>query len=203
MIFLVFYHFLHFYLIDRIIISVTSWKITPTPIVSGNQIWRTKVAQFDSRSNLFPCRPSNFQLLARISSQTIWIIVSNEYHVLFVCVFLTQVYLQQQLGSVQLQCNVVSLLSFSVENHSVAFWRLKPQSNHILDDLHLLHLETMNEKANLIKIQLFLNSYGVQRKEKPLLPKFLVICSEINELNCEFPIIFLCTAYFCILWLFF
>lgn len=53
---------------------------------------------------------------------------------------LTQIYLQQQLRFAQFEGDVVSLLAFPVENHTIALRGLEPQRYHVLDDLHLFHL---------------------------------------------------------------
>lgn len=59
----------------------------------------------------------------------------------------TEVDLQQQLCLAQLQRDVVALLALPMENHSVALWCLKPQRDHVLNDLHLFHLPQRREPA--------------------------------------------------------
>lgn len=57
----------------------------------------------------------------------------------------TEVYLQQQLCLAKLQGDVIPLLALPMENHSVALRRFEPQRNHVLNDLHLLHLHRGEE----------------------------------------------------------
>lgn len=59
----------------------------------------------------------------------------------------TKVDLQLQLCLAQLQGDVVALLALAVENHPVALRRLKPQRDHVLNDLHLFHLQQIRQSA--------------------------------------------------------
>lgn len=65
----------------------------------------------------------------------------------------TQVYLQQQLCLVQLQGDVVSLLAFPMQNHTIALRGLEPQRDHVFDDLHLLHLHRRESLRLIIRLK--------------------------------------------------
>lgn len=67
----------------------------------------------------------------------------------FMLVWPTQIYLQQQLRLAQLEGDVVSLLAFSMEDHTIALWGLEPQRYHVLDDLHLFHLHRRQRSREL------------------------------------------------------
>lgn len=82
----------------------------------------------------------------------------------------TEVYLQQQLRLAKLQGDVVPLLALPVENHSVALRRFEPQRNHVLNDLHLLHLhrgeETLQVSHCTFKENVSGNKNSGQEKKK-------------------------------------
>lgn len=64
----------------------------------------------------------------------------------------TQVYLEQQSSSSQLQRDVITLLTFAMQDHPIALPRLKLQRYHILQDLHLLHFEAVRDHALAVEV---------------------------------------------------
>lgn len=82
----------------------------------------------------------------------------------------TEVYLQQQLCLAKLQGDVVPLLALPMENHSVALRRFEPERNHVLNDLHLLHLhrgeETLQVSHGTFKENVSGNKNSGREKKK-------------------------------------